>query len=122
MNLLSKPMNYKEIQNMTKQKFENHDFKPGDIFSEMLSYWEVIVKIESDILTVIKRKGGKYELQKFTPDEYVKHCEYSSSHPGYWIDFIKNDREVVNSYIDAYIYQEGMTLDKSRDFKLDLLL
>ena len=110
------------MKSKTDTKFEERDFVAGDIFSEMLSYWEVIVKRELDILTVIQRKGGNYELQKFTIDEYVKHCQYSSSHPGYWIDFIKNDPEVVKSYIDAYIYQEDMTLDKSRDFKLDILL
>lgn len=115
-------MNYKEIKTKTDEKFESMDFKPGDIFSEMLSYWEVIIQREENIITIIKRVGSKYELQKFTSEEYVKHCQYSSSYLGYWIDFMKNDTGVVKSYIEAYIEQEGMTVDKIREFKLDLVL
>jgi hypothetical protein len=39
-------MNYNEIKNKTDEKFESEDFKPGDIFSEMLSNWKVIVRVE----------------------------------------------------------------------------
>lgn len=115
-------MNYNDIKSKTHQKFESGDFQPGDIFSEMLSYWEVILKRESDILTVIQRKSNKLEIKKFTIEEYVGHCKYSSGYPGYWIDFMKNDPDTITSYIEAFIEQEGMTLDKIREFKLDLVL
>lgn len=110
------------MKNKTHKKFETLDFKPGDIFSEMLSYWEVIIKRERDILTVIQRKSNKFEIRKFTIEEYVTHCKYSSGYPGYWIDFMKNDPDKIIDYIEAYIEQEDMTIDKIRELKLDLVL
>lgn len=114
-------MNYSEIKNKTHQKFESKDFKVGDIFSEMLSYWEVIIKIEDDTLYVMQRISDKLEIRKFTKDEYVKHCKYHSG-IGYWIDFMKNDTDKIKFYVEAFIEQEEMTLDKIREFKLDLVL
>lgn len=115
-------MNYKEIKSKTDNKFESKDFKAGDIFSEMLSYFEIIVRREEDVLSVIQRKANKFELQKFTIDEYVNHCQYSSGYPGYWIDFMKNDPDMIKAYVEALIEQDGMTIDKVREFKLDLVL
>lgn len=114
-------MNYQKIKQSTEDKFSSLDFRPGDIFSEMLSYWEIIVKVELDTLYVIQRVGSKFELKKFTIEEYVKHCQYGSG-SGYWIDFMGNNQNRIKDYIDAYIEQEDMTLDKVRDFKLDLLM
>lgn len=114
-------MDYQKIKQSTEQKFATRDFQQGDIFSEMLSYWEIIVKVELDTLYVIQRVNGKFELKKFTIEEYVNHCQYSSGR-GYWIDFMGNNQNKVKDYIEAFIEQEEMTLDKVRDFKLDLML
>lgn len=110
------------IISKTNLKFQSRDFKRGDVFSEMFSYWEVIVKNENDILTVIKKTGSKYQLNKFTIDEYVKHCQYSSGHPGYWIDFMKNDINAPEHYIEGLINEQNMTTEDARELKLQLLL
>lgn len=115
-------MDYQKIKQETDEKFSLKNFEPGDIFSEMLSYFEIIVRRERDNLLVIQRKANKFELKKFTVEEYVKHCQYSSGYFGYWIDFMKNDTDMIATYIEALIEQEGMTLDIVRELKLDLIL
>lgn len=114
-------MNYKEIKSKTDEKFETGDFKTGDIFSEMLSNWKVIISVEDNNLTVIQGPNNNLELKNFTKEEFKHHCQYKHR-DGYWIDFMKNNPRVVSDYIQAYIEQMKLTPDDIRDFKLDLLL
>lgn len=114
-------MNYKEIKSKTDEKFETGDFKTGDIFSEMLSNWKVIINVEGDNLTVIQGPHDNLELKNFTKEEFKQHCQYKNI-DGYWIDFMKNNTSRVSDYIQAYIEQMKLTPDDIRDFKLDLLL
>jgi hypothetical protein len=114
-------MNYNEIKNKTEEKFESGDFKPGDIFSEMLSNWKVIVRVEGDILTVIQGPHSNLELKNFTKEEFKHHCQYKNSN-GYWIDFMKNNPSRVSDYIEAYIEQMKLSPEDIREFKLDMIL
>jgi hypothetical protein len=114
-------MNYKEIKNKTDEKFESGDFKPGDIFSEMLSNWKVIIRVEGDKLTVIQGPNSNLELKKFTKEEFKQNCQYKHG-DGYWIDFMKNNPSRVSDYIEAYIEQMKLTPEDIRQFKLDLVL
>lgn len=116
-------MNYNEIKNKTHQKFESGDFRPGDIFSEMLSYWEIIIRVEGDNLTIISGQpsNGSLVLKNLSKKEFKNYCRYKHT-DGYWIDFMKNNPNRVKDYIESYIEQEDMTLDKIREFKLDLVL
>lgn len=114
-------MNYNEIKNKTDEKFESEDFKPGDIFSEMLSNWKVIVRVEGDILTVIQGPHSNLELAFFTKEEFKHHCQYKHR-DGYWIDFMKNNPSKVSDYIEAYIEQMKLTPEDIREFKLDMIL
>lgn len=114
-------MNYNEIKNKTDEKFESGDFKPGDIFSEMLSNWKVIVQVEGDILTVIQGPNTNLELKILTKEEFKHHCQYKHR-DGYWIDFMKNNPSKVSDYIEAYIEQMKLTPEDIREFKLDMIL
>lgn len=114
-------MNYNEIKNITNQKFESMDFKPGDIFSEMLSNWKVIINIEGDNLTIISGAHSNLKLEHLTKEEFKYICSYKNI-DGYWIDFMKNDPSRVSDYIESYIDQMKFNPDEIREFKLDLVL
>ena len=114
-------MNYKEMQLLTNEKFESLDFKVGDIFSEMLSHWKVVIKVDSDVLTVISGSSKNLKLESYTPEEFKNHCSYKNI-PGYWIDFMKNDTQRASDYLQAYFEQIDMSQKEIRDFKLDLVL
>lgn len=55
-------MNYDAMKKETERKFQSMDFKPGDIFSEMLSHWKVIVRVEGDQLTIISGSHTNLKL------------------------------------------------------------
>lgn len=114
-------MNYAEIKNKTVQKFESLDFQIGDIFSEMLSYWKVIIGVEGDELTIISGSHTNLKLEYSNKEEFKYHCQYKHI-DGYWIDFMGNNTKKVGDYIEAYIEQMKLTPDEIRDFKLELVL
>ena len=114
-------MDYKEMQLLTNQKFESLDFKVGDIFSEMLAHWKVIIKVDGDRLTVISGSSKNLKLESYTPKEFKEHCSYKNI-TGYWIDFMKNDTQRASDYLEAYFEQIDMSQKEIRDFKLDLVL
>ena len=114
-------MNYDEIKNKTHQKFQSMDFQVGDIFSEMLSNWKVIVRVEGENLTIISGPHSNLKIEQSTKEEFKYNCSYKNI-DGYWIDFMKNDTNKISDYIEAYIEQQKMDLDKIRDFKIDLVL
>lgn len=109
------------MKNKTHQKFESLDFKPGDIFSEMLSNWKVIIGVEGDNLIVIQGPNSNLELKNFTKEEFKNLCKYKHS-DGYWIDFMKNNPDRIKDYVQEFISQQSWDLDKVREFKLDLVL
>jgi len=114
-------MNYNSIKEATNNKFSNKDFKQGDIFSEMLSHWKVIIKVDGDRLTLITGSSQNLKLEKINADDFVKLCSYKNI-PGYWIDFMKNDTGRAQDYLEAYCEQQNMSIDEVRDMKLDLVL
>lgn len=114
-------MNYTEIKNKTQQKFQSMEFQVGDIFSEMLSNWKVIVRVDGDKLTIISGPHSNLKIEQSTKEEFKYNCSYKNI-DGYWIDFMKNDTSRVSDYIEAYIEQMKFTADEIRDFKLDLVL
>lgn len=114
-------MDYKKIQNQTKDKFESGEFMVGDIFSEMLSHWKVIIKVEGDQLTLITGSSKNLKMSIVNKDEFTKSCRYGHI-DGYWIDFMKNDTKRCGDFVEAYIEQQKMDPKQSRDFKLDLVL
>ena len=111
-------MDYNKMKNQTNEKFYSQDFVVGDVFCEMLSYWEVIVDITDDELTVI---NNLFELKKYTYREFTIHCKYKHTE-GYWIDFMKNDLRYVERYIKGYIEKNNLNQSDIREFKLDLLM
>ena len=114
-------MNYDAIKKETEKKFQSMDFKPGDIFSEMLSHWIVIVRVEGDQLTIISGSHTNLKLEHLTKEEFKYNSSYKNI-DGYSIDFMKNNPDKVKDYIESFIDQQKMSLDKVREFKLDLLL
>ena len=114
-------MIYDDMKKETERKFQSMDFKPGDIFSEMLSHRKVIIRVEGDELTIISGSHTNLKLEHLTKEEFKYNCQYKNI-DGYWIDFTKNNPDKVKDYIEAFIEQQNMSLDKIREFKLDLLL
>lgn len=114
-------MNYDAMKKETERKFRTMDFKPGDIFSEMLSHWKVIIRIEDNELTIISGSHTNLKLEHLTKEEFKYNCSYKNI-DGYCIDFMKNNPDKIKDYIEAFIEQQKMSLDKIREFKLDLLL
>lgn len=116
-------MNYTEIKDKTSQKFNLLDFQPGDIFSEMFSYWEVIIQVKDDNVIIVSGhpSNGDLKLKTLTKEEFKYHCQYKHT-DGYWIDFMGNNTRKAGDYIEAYIEQMKLTTDETRDFKLELVL
>ena len=114
-------MNYKEIKEKTDKKFQSQNFLPGDIFSEMLSHWKIIIKVQDDELTLITGSHQNLKLEKISKSDFTKKCQYKHI-PGYCIDFMKNDTRRASDYLEAYCEQSDMTLEDIREMKLDLVL
>lgn len=113
---------YEEILNKTEEKFKNLDLKQGDIFSEMFSHWKVIVSNINGKIKTIEGSSKKLTLREYeSPENFKHHCSYKNI-KGYWIDFMNNNPRRCDEFIEAYIEQEGMTVDESREFKLNLVL
>ncbi len=114
-------MNYDAMKKETERKFQTMDFKPGDIFSEMLSNWKVIVRVEGDQLTIISGSHENLKLEYLTKEEFKYSCSYKNI-DGYCIDFMKNNPSRISDYIEAYIEQMKLTTEDIREFKLDMIL
>lgn len=114
-------MNYNYIRKKTCDKFESGDFMVGDIFSEMLSYWQVIIKVEGDQLTLITGSSKNLKMSIVTKDQFTKSCQYKNTE-GYWIDFMKNDIKKASDYLEAYCEQSSLSQSDIRELKLDLIL
>jgi hypothetical protein len=115
-------MNYKEIVNKTKEKFESMCFDQGDTFSEMLHHWIVIISnYKGEIKTL---EGNSHEL-KFvsyeSPEVFREKCRYKHN-DGYWVDYMSNNHKKTADFIEHYCYQQKMEEDEIRDFKLNTLL
>lgn len=106
----------------TKQKFESLKFLPGDIFTEMLSHWKVIVKNDSNKLTTIEGNSQKLELKEYSSlEEFVNHCSYKAI-PGYWIDFFGNNSNKTRDFIEHYCSINNKSIDEVRDLLIDIVL
>lgn len=114
-------MDYSKINNETEEKFSSSDFKVGDIFSEMLSYWKVIIKVEGETLTLISGTAQNLKIEVMSKSDFTYRCSYKNI-PGYWIQFMKNDISRCADYLEAYFKQSGMNLQDIREMKLDLVL
>jgi hypothetical protein len=114
-------MNYKEIINKTKDKFQSMSFEPGDTFSEMLSFWIVIISNKSGLIKTLEGNSSGLNIVTYqSPDDFKNKCSYKNI-DGYWIDFISNNPQKKSDFIEYYFTQEKMTIDEIRDFKLNEL-
>ncbi len=116
-------MNYKEIKEKTKFKFESGLFNPGDIFSEMFSYWIVVISNNNGLIKTLEGTEKELTLVEYkTPEEFHNKCKYKFGSGGYWIDFMSNNHNKAAEYIDWYCYKKQMSQSDIREFKLNTLL
>jgi hypothetical protein len=114
-------MNYKELQKNTSEKFQSKIFIPGDRFSEMLSYWVVVIKNTDGFLTTLEGSHSNLKLGKYQSEEFANRFKYLHI-DGYSIDYMGYDPQKVGIYIDTYCEQQKMSDSEIRDFKLDIIL
>jgi len=114
-------MNYKEIVSRTKDKFQSMSFVPGDTFSEMLSFWIVVISNKSGVIKTLEGNSGGLKLVTYqSPEVFKTKCGYKYG-DGYWIEFMSNNLQKKSDFIEYYFNQEKMTVDEIRDFKLNEL-
>jgi hypothetical protein len=114
-------MNYKEIVSKTKDKFQSMSFIPGDTFSEMLSFWIVIISIQNGMIKTLEGNSGGLKLVTYqSPEEFKSKCQYKHI-DGYWIEFMSNNPQKKSDFIEYYFDQEKMTVEEIREFKLNEL-
>jgi hypothetical protein len=100
-------MNYKEIVSKTKDKFQSMSFIPGDTFSEMLSFWIVVISNQDGMIKTLEGNSDGLKLVTYeSPENFHNKCSYKNI-DGYCIEY--------------YFYQEKMTIEEIRDFKLNEL-
>lgn len=115
-------MNYKEIVNGTKEKFQSLSFVPGDAFSEILSFWIVVISNKDGVIKTLEGRPGNLKLATYqTPEEFRYRCSYKNI-DGYWLDFMSNNQVKASNFIEHYFEQEEMTIEEIREFKLLELL
>jgi hypothetical protein len=114
-------MNYKEIINKTKDKFQSMSFEPGDTFSEMLSFWVVIISNKSGFIKTLEGSSGGLKLVTYQSSEEFKNKYQYKNIDGYWIEFMSNNLQKKSDFIEYYFDQEKMTVDEIREFKLNEL-
>lgn len=100
----------------TNEYFENLDVKAGDILTEMYSYWIRVIKVMPDGRIVSLEKDN-LELKVYENDkEFKKYCSYGSI-DGYWVTYLGNDMDRVESYIDTFKKKHKDIIDK-RDLRI----
>jgi hypothetical protein len=115
-------MNYKEMLNKTREKFESMSFNQGDTFSEMLHYWIVIISNYKGKIKTLEGNSHELKLVSYESAEIFRDmCRYKHS-DGYWIDYMSNNHKKTGDFIEHYFYQQKMTEDEVREFKLNTLL
>ena len=114
-------MNYKEIVSKTKDKFQSMSFIPGDTFSEMLSFWIVVISNQNGMIKTLEGNSGGLKLVTYeSPENFHNKCSYKNI-DGYWIEFMSNNPQNKSDFIEYYFNQEKMTVEEIREFKLNEL-
>ena len=100
-------------------KMVEKNFEVGDFFHEVMRYYELVIDVTGDELTVLTKLG---EIKKYTFDEYVKYCSYGSI-KGFWLEFYVNSDVITNDIIRSYVNElsKGDLADK-RDNNIYLIL
>ena len=112
-------MNYKEIVSKTKEKFQSMSFIPGDTFSEMLSFWIVVISNSDGVIKTLEGNSGGLKFVTYeSPEDFHNKCSYKNE---YCIDFMSNNLQKKSDFIEYYFDQEKMTVDEIREFKLSEL-
>ncbi len=110
------------MQLKTNDKFQSLNFIPGDRFSEMLSWWAIIIKNTGGVLTTIEGSHSSLKLNKYgSPEEFADKFKYKHT-DGYSIDYMGYHLDKVGQYIDEYCQQQQMSEGEIRDFKLNTIL
>jgi hypothetical protein len=117
-------MNYKEMLNKTREKFESMSFNQGDTFSEMLSYWIVVISNYKGQIKTLEGTSNELKLVNYESSESFRDkCSYKhNTGQGYWIDYMSNNHKKTSDFIECYCHQQQMSEDSIRDFKLNILL
>jgi hypothetical protein len=115
-------MNYKEMVNKTKQKFQSMTFEDGDTFSEMLSFWIVIISNKNGVIKTLEGNSGGLKLVTYqSAEDFKNKCSYKNI-DGYWLEFMSNNQKKKSDFLEYYFNQERMSDNEIREFKLDSLL
>jgi hypothetical protein len=96
-------MNFDAMKEATDEHMKNP--QPGDIFSEMCSFWVfVLARVGTVVLTV---EYGKGEVRAYnTPEEMAARFAYGSI-PGYWVTFDRTDLPYVQRIAEAELGAES---------------
>lgn len=92
-------------QKETQEYFEKEEYKVGDKFNEMLSFWIWIIKVEEDkILTIEGQPFDRLELKEYTKEDFKKKCSYSTPtmDDKYWVYYSGNSLRGVTDIIQHY--------------------
>lgn len=116
--------NFKTGPESTQEYFsDKSNIKVGDRLSEMLSFWVTVIKINDG--KIITLEGTDNLIIKEYPsfEDFRKRFEYSTLTNKYWVYYMGNKPEMVQSLIE--IYKKNNFEDKmsgNRQINIDSIL
>lgn len=113
-------MNYEERTKLMKDKMSAIDFKYGDRFAEMYSYWVYIVDVKDNMVYTLEGHPTNMpmELKAYTKEGLVTRFKYSTM-DDYWIDFIDNDPVKTSHVFDLFLKHHKK--EDARDLQIDVI-
>jgi hypothetical protein len=73
------------------------------------------------VIKTLEGNSGVLKLNTYeSPENFHNKCSYKNI-DGYWIEFMSNNLQKKSDFIEYYFYQEKMTVEEIREFKLNEL-
>jgi len=94
-------LSFAERKEICLKKFRTLDFQVGDIFTEMYSYYAIILSREGENITVYEgHPAGNPSIKMYQSlKEFEKEHSYGNIE-GHWVTFLRNDPNHAQSILE----------------------
>lgn len=86
------------MEKQTNYILDNCLFEEGMVFSEMMSYFLVIVSVNDDIVKYINSSDNYSNVYTISKEKLKNKLSYNTIN-GYWVDLIRNDINIKNDIV-----------------------
>lgn len=87
-----------EIHDATQRAF--NELKEGDIFTEKLGYFAVVAIVRKKLIVIYQGTESNMEPFCYEGIEQVRAKFANAGQSGYWITYLKNDKEYLEKLIN----------------------